>query len=183
MAEVQNSSSTKQKGVKRVNKKSTRVDLTPMVDLGFLLITFFVFTTTMATPKVLDIVVPNDTDPTKPTTVCESCVITAILGKNDVIYYYEGMPENNSFLNKTTFSAEGIRSVLLKKKNKVKMVKGSVDDMVLIIKPTAESVFKNFVDVLDEVKINGIKHYFIDEISVEDKKLFKKFDVKQLYIN
>ena len=162
----------KHKTCKRVNKKSTRVDLTPMVDLGFLLLTFFVFTSVLAKPKVMDIVSPKDS--IEHTEVCETCVLTAILAKDDKIIYYEGMPENNPVLKETSFTAEGLRMVLLKKKETVKKAKGTSDEMVLIVKPADESSFKNFIDILDEVAITGVKHYFIDEINTTDKKLLIK---------
>jgi biopolymer transport protein ExbD len=163
---------TKDKAGKRLHKKSTRVDLTPMVDLGFLLITFFVFTSVLSKPKVMDIVSPIDSDMT--TDICESCVLTAMLTKGDKIIYYEGMPENNPVLKETSFTVEGLRMVLLQKKAAVKKAKGTSDEMVLIVKPADESSYKNFVDILDEVAITGVKHYFIDEINVMDKKLLIK---------
>ena len=172
MAEIQTTSSSKHKGVKRLIKKSTRVDLTPMVDLGFLLITFFVFTSALSKPKVMDIVTPMDSN--DPTPICESCVLTVLLEKDNSIKYYEGMPGENTVLQQTAFSEEGIRSVLLKKREAVKQSRGAADDMVVIIKPTDESVYRNFVDILDEVAINGVKHYFIDEINEMDKKMLSK---------
>jgi biopolymer transport protein ExbD len=172
MAEIQTNNSTKHKGVKRLIKKSTRVDLTPMVDLGFLLITFFVFTSAMSKPKVMDIVVPKPSDIT--TAVCESCALTVILQKDNTISYYEGTPENDPVVKQTSFTVQGIRDVLLKKREAVKSSRGSTDQMVLIIKPSEESVYKNFVDILDEVAINGISHYFVDEINDADKKLLLK---------
>ena len=171
MAEIQTNSSSKRSGVKRMVKKSTRVDLTPMVDLGFLLITFFVFTSVLSKPKVMDIVVPHDG---KPSPVCESCALTVILEGQNKISYYEGMPENDPVLMHTSFETTGLRDVLLKKRQSVKMAMGTADDMVLIIKPSSESLYRNFVDVLDEVSINAIKHYFIDDINEMDKKLMKK---------
>src|SRR6218665_1762814 len=95
MAEITNNNSGKQKGgVKRMIKKSTRVDLTPMVDLGFLLVTFFVFTTTMAEPKAMKIVMPTDREPGVINKICETCALTVVLGDNNKILYYEGLDEN-----------------------------------------------------------------------------------------
>ena len=169
MAEIQTNSKANAQG-KKLNKKSTRVDLTPMVDLGFLLLTFFVFTTAMTKPMAMNLVTPNDKD-SSTSPICESCVLTVMLDKNDRIFYYEGMPENNPLVKETSFTTDGIRNVLLQKLKAVKASKGTANDMVLIIKPGEGSAFKNFVDMADEVTINNIKHYFIDEMNNTDKQL------------
>ena len=170
MSEIQTSTTADKKG-KRLNKKSTRVDLTPMVDLGFLLLTFFVFTTAMTKPTAMNLVTPNDKEPNIHNDICESCVLTVMLDKDDKIFYYEGMPENNPSVKETSFTTDGIRNVLVQKLKAVKASKGTADDMVLIIKPGEGSAFKNFVDMADEVTINNIKHYFIDEMNSTDKQL------------
>lgn len=172
MAEIQTTTAKNHNG-KKLNKKSTRVDLTPMVDLGFLLLTFFVFTTAMTKPTAMNLITPNDKDSTS-TPICETCVLTVMLGDNDNIFYYEGMPENNPAVKETSFTTNGIRKVLLQKLAAVKAAKGTADDMVLIIKPGAASAFKNFVDMADEVTINNIKHYFIDEINEVDRRMLLK---------
>jgi biopolymer transport protein ExbD len=172
MAEMETKTSAKHKSGKRQHKKSTRVDLTPMVDLGFLLITFFVFTTTMAKPTAMDIVQPKGTEAT--TDVAESCALTVLLTKGDKIMYYEGMQQNNPVLKETVFSADGIRALLLQKKAAVKKIKGSADEMVLIVKPSDESSYKNFVDMVDEVQITGVKHYFLADLNEAENKLLKK---------
>jgi biopolymer transport protein ExbD len=174
MAEIQKAITAKQNHGKKLNKKSTRVDLTPMVDLGFLLLTFFVYTTAMTKPTAMNLITPNDKIDTVKNPVCETCVLTVMLGKDNKIFYYEGMPENKPLVKATAFTTDGIRKVLLAKLAAVKKAKGTADDMVLIIKPGAESAFKNFVDMADEVTINNIKHYFIDEINETDKKLLAK---------
>jgi biopolymer transport protein ExbD len=172
MAELE-ITSAKNKHGKKLNKKSTRVDLTPMVDLGFLLLTFFVFTTAMTKPTAMNLITPNDKDST-PTPICETCVLTVMLDDNDNIFYYEGMPENNPVVKQTSFTTDGIRKELLQKLTAVKTAKGTADDMVLIIKPGESSDFKNFVDMADEVTINNIKHYFIDEINEVDRRMLLK---------
>jgi len=170
MAELQTNNSQKQKGVKRLNKKSTRVDLTPMVDLGFLLLTFFVFTTVLSKPHVLQLDMPKGPADDK---VCASCAFTVLLDKDDVIQYYEGDLANHPLVKQTSFGPDGIRKILLEKRKLVKAVRGNVDETILIIKPSDASTFENFVNMMDEVAINGIKKYYVDELSVEDKKLLK----------
>lgn len=164
MAEIiTKNEANKKVGVKQLNKKSTKVDLTPMVDLGFLLITFFVFTTTMAKPTVMNVVVPNDKDSSINDQVCNSCVLTVLLDKDNSIKYFEG-DEKTASVKETNFSAEGIRKILVDKKQAVKNARGNADQMVLIIKPLPASTFQNFVDMTDEVAINGIKKYYVDDV-------------------
>ncbi len=171
MAELQTNNS--RKGNKRMVKKSTRVDLTPMVDLGFLLITFFVFTTTITRPRAMELRMPNDSD-TSHDPVCASCAITVLLNEDNKIEYYEGDIANNPPVEETSFSPDGIRQVLLEKRKMVKATRGNADAITLIIKPSNLSTFQNFVNMMDEVAINNIKKYYIDELSAEDKKILER---------
>jgi len=171
MAEIETKRSSEKK--KRFDKKSTRVDLTPMVDLGFLLLTFFVFTTALSEPRAMNLVMPKDVD--SPTDeVCESCVLTVLLDKDNRIKYYEGAAENNPPVKETGFSPEEIRTVLMQKKASVEKIRGNGDQFILIIKPSAASNFKNFVDITDEVTICQIKKYYVDEMKEADKKMLLK---------
>jgi hypothetical protein len=108
------------------------------------------------------------------TDVCETCALTVILTSKNKIEYYEGVQQPETVFNQTTFDADGLRKLLLDKKEKVKNIKGTADDMVLILKPTDESRYKNFVDALDEVVITGVKHYFIDELNSKEKAALQK---------
>ncbi|MCP9750271.1 biopolymer transporter ExbD [Ferruginibacter sp. HRS2-29] len=169
MAEITTNSSSKQKGgVKRMIKKSTRVDLTPMVDLGFLLVTFFVFTTTMAEPKAMKIVMPNDQHEGGVDKICETCALTVVLGDNNKILYYEGLDENAVY-KQTDYTAEGIRSIIVRKKAAVKKALGQ-DRMMLIIKASDGASMKNLVNVIDESAISSVKRYYMAELKPKDKE-------------
>lgn len=162
MAEMDTSSGGGHKkgpGVKKGKKLSTRVDLTPMVDLGFLLITFFIFTTTMSQPTAMRLFLPKDTDkPEEQNKVKASGALTLLLGKNDVVYYYEGelAPDGSNF---KSASFKEIRDVIINKKKST-----DPKDFVVVIKPDAESTYKNAVDALDEMTINDVKRYAMVEI-------------------
>ncbi|MBL7702763.1 MAG: biopolymer transporter ExbD [Ferruginibacter sp.] len=171
MAEIETKRSSEKK--QRVNKKSTRVDLTPMVDLGFLLLTFFVFTTALSEPMAMKIDMPYDKAPPDDK-ICESCALTVMLDKNNRIKYYEGNAENNPPVHETGFSSQEIRTVLMQKKARVEKIRGNGDQFILIIKPTVESNFKNFVDITDEATICQIKRYYIDEMREADKRILLK---------
>ena len=144
-------SSKKGPGVKKSKKHSTRVDLTPMVDLGFLLITFFIFTTTVSQPTSMNLNMPKDTkDPNLDTKVKESGSLTLLLGKGNVIYYYFG----NDPAKMQTTGYKDVRDIILKKKAST-----PEPDLFIIIKPDKDATYKNAVDILDEMKIDDIDRY------------------------
>ena len=149
--EVKSSGGQKGPGVKKSKKLSTRVDLTPMVDLGFLLITFFIFTTTMAQPTSMNLNMPKDTDkPEEINLVKKSGSLTLMLGKGSVIYYYFG--DDPATMQTTGY--KDVRKIILDKKKST-----PVDDLFVIIKPDKDATYKNAVDMLDEMTINDIGRY------------------------
>jgi hypothetical protein len=152
-------------GVKKAKKLSTTVDMTPMVDLGFLLITFFIFTTTMAQPTAMNLYMPKDVDkPEEQNKVKESGAFTIMLGKQDVVYYYEGLDPTQ--LKTATFKT--IRDEIIRKKQST-----NPEDLVMIIKPTENATYKNTVDILDEMTINAIKRYAMVDISSTENQLIQ----------
>lgn len=174
MAEMDTSSSGGHKkgpGVKKGKKLSTRVDLTPMVDLGFLLITFFIFTTTMSQPTAMKLFLPKDAEnPEDQNKAKESGVITLLLGKDNNVFYYEGQlaPDGSNFKSS---NFKDIRTVLLEKKART-----NEKDLVVVLKPSSESTYKNVVDILDEMTINVLKRYALVDISPVEEQLVKLSD-------
>ena len=173
MAEMDTSSGgghhKKGPGVKKSKKLSTRVDLTPMVDLGFLLITFFIFTTTMSQPTAMKLFLPKDTDkPEEQNKVKASGALTLLLGKGDQIYYYEGelAPDASNFKS-TNF--KDVRKVIIDKKRST-----DEKDFVVVIKPDNDATYKNTVDMLDEMTINDVKRYAMVDISPVEYSLIQR---------
>lgn len=170
MAEMDTSGGGHKKGpgVKKGKKLSTRVDLTPMVDLGFLLITFFVFTTTMSKPTALKLNLPKDTEnPEDQNKAKESGAFTVMLGKDDHVYYYEGILAVDGSNFKST-DYKGIREALITKKKNT-----DEKDLVVVIKPNDECTYKNTVNILDEMLINNITRYALVDIDPSENLLIK----------
>ena len=163
MAEMDTSSGGGHKkgpGVKKGKKMSTRVDLTPMVDLGFLLITFFIFTTTMSQPTAMRLNLPKDVDkPEDQNKVKVSAVLTLMLGKNDQIYYYEG--DDPSKLQGSNFKK--IRDIIIDKKRRT-----DPKDFMVVLKPTVDATYKNAVNILDEMTIDEVKRYALVDITPQE---------------
>ena len=152
-------------GVKKSKKLSTRVDLTPMVDLGFLLITFFIFTTTMSQPTAMKLNLPKDTDkPDEQNKLKESAALTVMPAKNNQVYYYEGLDPTK--IQSSNFKT--IRDVILDKKRRT-----DPKDFMVIIKPTADATYKNAVDILDEMTIDGVKRYALVTITPDEYKFIQ----------
>jgi len=149
-------------GVKKGKKLSTRVDLTPMVDLGFLLITFFIFTTTMSQPTAMKLFLPKDVDkPEEQNKLKESAALTLMPSKQNMVYYYEGL--DPSKLQSSTF--KGIRDIVLDKKRRT-----DPKDFMVILKPTKDATYKNTVDILDEMTIDAVKRYALVDITPDEYK-------------
>ena len=195
---------------KRAKKSSTRIDMTPMVDLAFLLLTFFVLTSTFAKPKTLEINYPVDDD-TKPMKVTNA--LTFILtekdkdGKEQAYYYYgeffaEGMENKDgkpmTKLTKTDFSSEGLHKILLDKnaptikeindltekfkkkeiadttfKRLVRREKGSKAALTVLVKADDKAIYKNVIDLIDELNICNIGKYAVVDLGAKELELLK----------
>ncbi|MBS1507100.1 MAG: biopolymer transporter ExbD [Bacteroidetes bacterium] len=167
MAEIaQGGGGGKKDGKVRSKKTSTRIDMTPMVDLAFLLLTFFILTTTLSKPQTMEITMPEKPKPDdKPPEVNEKKVLTLVLGENDKVFWYVGI--TNPEVKRADFSKDGIRKVLLQKKSEIR-------DMIVLIKALDESKYRNMVDILDEMSISNIQRYAIVDVTSVDKELVKE---------
>lgn len=166
MAEISNQSGGKKEGKVRSKKTSTRIDMTPMVDLAFLLLTFFVMTTTLNKPQTMEITMPEKPkEEDKPPVVNEKRVLTLVLGGDNKIYWYLGITDPK--VNLTNFSNDGVRKILLRENAQIK-------EMVVLIKPSDESKYRNVVDILDEMNISNIGRYALVDITDVDKTLIKE---------
>jgi biopolymer transport protein ExbD len=180
MAELDTSSSGgKSKGGKRSKKQSTRVDLTAMVDLGFLLITFFMLATTFAKPKTMEVNMPDKDDTMKkddqpPLKLSKS--MSVLLGERGKVYTYvapEGTSAANLAVDSSDFSADGFRQLVLKRQKEVAAQWGNKDELVVLIKSMPKAPYKSLVDVLDEMNITDTKRYAIVDIDNTDRGIMK----------
>ncbi len=188
---------------KRAKKSSTRIDMTPMVDLAFLLLTFFVLTSTFSKPKTMEINFPADEkDPKKNMKVNNA--LTFMMTKDDGIFYYygefypagndKGMPPTT--LTKTNFSSEGLHKLLLDRNKPVvdaldKLVeklkkkeiadttykrlavaeKGKKESLTVLVKSDDKAVYKNVIDVIDELNICNVGKYAIVDMGQKELEL------------
>jgi biopolymer transport protein ExbD len=156
----------KRRGVATSKKLSTRVDLTPMVDLGFLLITFFIFTTTIAKPTAIRLVMPNDHNVVDSTRLPANRTLTLVVGENE-LFYYTGRFEGK--LSNTTFSPNGLRDVIISNQEKVRRLY-KANNLVVLIKVTDKASYKNLVTCLNEMLINSVSTYMLLDASSDETK-------------
>jgi biopolymer transport protein ExbD len=186
MAELNTDGGGGKKGGKvRSKKQNSKVDLTAMVDLAFLLITFFMLTTTLSKPQSMDLTLPDKEDKKEPQTdikVDENRTMTLLLGENGKLVRYMGMLEKPLAAPKDySYGKEGIRKELIARMETVKQystAKGKPNDgMIVIIKPSKKSTYRNLVDVLDEMAIVGVNkngsYAIVNEFTPEEQKLLE----------
>lgn len=172
MAELNTGGGSKDKKV-RSKKQNSGVDLTAMVDLAFLLITFFMLTTSMNKPQSMNLAMPekdDKEDPETETNVAESRTMTILLGEDDKIVWYMGKMESPFEGPKDqVYGKDGIRVDIQSKVKSVPLTTGDPEKgVIVIIKPSEKANYRNLVDILDEMAINDVKAYAISDIVPEE---------------
>ncbi|KFC20025.1 ExbD/TolR family protein [Chryseobacterium sp. FH1] len=169
MAEIQIKEQSK--GKKTLSKKAIHVDMTPMVDLGFLLITFFMFTTNFSKPNTINF----SNTPKNPTNI-ETHIdyrnsITFILGKDGRIFYYQAYKNNltDNSLKEVSFD----RSQVAKTIESAKANAPKKENFTVILKPADDSKYKTMIDMLDELTITKSERYGISDMSDKEKELYE----------
>lgn len=199
MAEINTGDGEAKKG--KPKKQNLRVDMTPMVDMNMLLITFFMFCTTLSKPQMMNLVVPTKDkieNPDEGTKIDVDRTVTLILDENDIVYYYFGLPnyEDYTSLHQTDYSPNGLRKMVVESNSKAVRemvqlrdlrqkkqitdeeyrtrsteIRDAKDGLAVVIKPTDASTYKNLVAVLDEMQICAVGKYAIVDITEGDKFL------------
>jgi biopolymer transport protein ExbD len=158
----------------RQKRLSLKIDMTPMVDLGFLLISFFVITTQLTQPKSMDLIVPAEG---KSMPVENSNALTVIVDVERIVAYegqWDAALKNDMIISLST--PYGLRELIQKKQLKLENsgLKEGKEGLMIIVKPTQSSRYADLVDVLDEILIGDVKKYALDKPSDEEITWLKK---------
>lgn len=151
----------------RAKKHAFRLDMTPMVDLAFLLLTFFMLTTTFSKPNVMQLTMPVKPGPTDPPIeMGPNNALTLLLDRNSQVHYFFGLndPSSPPELHTTDFGADGLRRVLLEQRQRR-------PGTTVLIKTTPEASYRDMVDALDEMTITGQKKYVLVDTDAQDLAL------------
>jgi biopolymer transport protein ExbD len=171
MAELTTSEKSGKRGT--LKRRHPRIDFTAMVDLAFLLITFFILTTSLIKPKAMDLAMPVHGAP--PGGDAASRTMTICLGKNNQVLWYLGLPDR-PLVQPTivNYSKNGLRAAIIN--NERRVLKNTGKTLLVILKPSAHSLYDNLVNSLDELNITSVESYGIADISPKDIEMLKQKD-------
>ena len=201
MAEIVQEEGHKGKGKKKAKKHGTHIDMTPMVDLACLLLTFFMLTTAFNKPKVMEVIMPEKPkDNEKPPELDKDRALNIILVEGDKVLWYVGIADPaKTQLAEADFSKEGIRKVLLERNKQLysnisKMNKDIIEGKlklspdsaqgrikrfykadkfgpIVLIKAADGVKYRNIVDIIDEMAITNIARYSLVDINPVEKMM------------
>ncbi len=157
------------KSDKKSSGRLVDIDMNPVVDLAFLLLTFFMLTTTFRQPQAMELVMPAkalDEAVEQEQPIKESKAMTIVMIEDNRIFYYMGISEPEVF--ESSYNSNGIRSILLEKGREI-------PDLVVLIKAGELSNYRNLVDIIDEMAITETKRYALVDFSATDRKLIAEF--------
>ena len=150
-------------------RHAVKVDMTPMVDLGFLLITFFIFTTTLARPTVSKLVMPKKDD--RSVDVPADKLLTLLLDKQKV-FVYEGdwhKAEAAGRIVSSTFHVQSGVGNIIRQKQQLLAQKGATGELMVAIKPVSSASYQDVINALDEMHLNDVKRYGIMRLTEAEK--------------
>lgn len=148
----------------------SRIDMTPMVDLGFLLITFFIFNSVVSKPSAMQLLLPAD-GPATPFAATRT--LTVLLGNNGRTVCYGGFAQEPSGMHMVNLFSDpqALRSIIISQQHAIDQTLGEDTSLMVIIKPGLQSNYRQLVAALDEMTISGIKKYAIAGMDEADRKL------------
>ncbi len=181
---------------KRAKKSSTAVDMTPMVDLAFLLLTFFMLTATFSKPKTMEITFPKEAmEEDQKLKIADELATTFLIGEevSEVFYYIGKFQPDTTQLIKVDMKSKDLRKFLLGRNDKINKEvtaietrfknreiadstlkslrsksKGADDAPFVIIKTSRKSKYKSVIDMLDELNICNIGKYAVVDMSPDE---------------
>lgn len=202
MAEIMQSESGKRRGKKRRSVRAAgRIDMTPMVDLAALLLTFFMLTTAFTKFKVMEVSMPKDPEQVTDQTPWPPTTMTVLIdAPKEKIYYYFGKFEDVSRLKSVSLSSTGLRKLLFDRNNQVNeqmkalqgefnqgrlsedALKDRIDALYadktkafpVLIKTGEKARYETVVDVIDELNITNVKQYAIADMSKEESEMLRR---------
>jgi biopolymer transport protein ExbD len=157
-------------GVQGTKRATLKIDMTPMVDLGFLLISFFIFTTEISKPAITNLYMPKEGGPIK---IPATKSLTFLLSGNDDVFYYSGnlneAVKSNQVFQISYSEIRGIGFIIRQKQNELINRNINKKELIVLIKPYEKSSYKNVVSALDEMLINGVSRYMIADLENDEK--------------
>lgn len=148
------------------SRKSTNVDMTAMVDVAFLLLTFFILTTTLQSEQAMQVAVPAKGDAQE---IQCSKNLTFYLGGDNKVYWYGGCEMDD--IRETGHGPGGVRQIIAEQKQ-------LRNDLIVSIKPGEKSDFQNLVNIFDEMKITGVPKYALASMTPEEKNFLESRGMK-----
>lgn len=183
----------------RAKKSSTKIDMTPMVDLAFLLLTFFMLTTTFSKPKTMEINMPVDPEDKNLQMKVNNALTILLSGDNKVYYYYGELKKDETQLTKSSFSKDGIHKILLdynkwaaneiqaleKRRDSREIAdttfkrlavkaKGDKRALMALVKTDDKATYGNVIDMLDELNICYVGKYALVDLSAIEMEMIAK---------
>ncbi len=149
---------------KKASKREVNVDMNPMVDLAFLLLTFFMLATTFNKPQAMELVVPakpKETDLEKETPVKESKTYSLVL-LEDKAFWYRGITDPST--EQIPLDQNKIEAVL-------RAAQESTEGLIVLIKPLETADYEDLVMVFDALNNVEAKRYALSEPTDFDIKL------------
>lgn len=186
---------------KRAKKGHVHIDMTPMVDLAFLLLTFFILATTLSKPKTMEIVYPKEKDIEDSTKVQEKLATTILLGEEeeDIYYYFGAFKADSTVPIKSDLSKDGLRKVFIERNREIieklnaemqrlasgaikedefkslrKAIKGDSLAPFVVVKTVDSTYYGSVVDVIDDLNIAEVGKYAIQDMSETEEIALKQ---------